>query len=56
MEIVFNLGETYVDQTITEWPDTDIESSYTFWASYMNLVQNTSLFLHGALKDDKEAR
>lgn len=56
VEIVFNLGETYVDQTITEWPDTDIESSYTFWASYMNLVQNTSLFLHGALKDDKEAR
>jgi hypothetical protein len=32
VEIVFNLGETYVDQTITEWPDTDIESSYTFWA------------------------
>jgi hypothetical protein len=56
VEIVFNLGETYVDQTITEWPDVNIESSYTFWASYMNLVQNTSLYLHGVLKGEQEVR
>jgi len=56
VEIVFRLGETHIDQTITEWPDEDIDSSYTFWASYMNLVQNTSLFLHGVLKGEQEAR
>lgn len=56
VEIVFHLGEGYVDQTITVWPDADIESSYTFWASYMNLVQNTSLYLHGTLKGETGAR
>jgi len=56
VEIAFSLGETYIDQTIMEWPDVDIESSYSFWASYMNLVQNTSLYLHGALKDDRNAQ
>ncbi len=55
-EIVFQLGETYVDQTITVWPDVDVESSSTFWASYMNLVQNTSLFLRGVLKEEQEAQ
>ena len=55
-EIVFDLGETYVDQTITVWPDVDVESSSTFWASYMNLVQNTSLFLRGVLQGEQEAR
>lgn len=50
VEITFNLGEGYVDQTVTEWPDLDIKSSTTFWASYMNLVQNTSLYLHATLK------
>jgi hypothetical protein len=52
VEIVFHLGEMYVDQTITTWPDSDIESSNTFWASYMLFVQNTSLYLRAALKDD----
>jgi len=46
-EIVFTLGEGYVDQVITTWPDNDIESSHTFYASYMNQVQNTSLYLRG---------
>jgi hypothetical protein len=43
--IVFTLGDYYVDQEITTWPDQDIDSSSSFWASYMNQVQNTSLFL-----------
>ena len=45
MEIVFSVGNSYIDQTITTWPDVDIESSSSFWASYMNQVQNTSLFI-----------
>ena len=55
-EIVYHLGENYVDQTITTWPDADIESSHTIWASYMLFVQNTSLFLHGTLKDDPQSK
>jgi hypothetical protein len=55
-EIIFHLGETYVDQTITIWPDADIESSRTFWASYMLLVQNTSLYLRAALKGEPQTR
>jgi hypothetical protein len=51
VEIAFHLGDTYVDQTITTWPDSDIQSSRTFWASYMLFVQNTSLYLRGLLKD-----
>ena len=54
-EIRFSLGETYVDQTITVWPDVDVESSSTFWASYMNFVQNTSLYLRGALQGEQES-
>ena len=49
-EIVFTIADSYVDQTITTWPDHDINSSHTFYASYMNQVQNTSLFLHGILQ------
>jgi hypothetical protein len=45
MEIVFRVGESHIDQTITTWPDQDIESSSSFWASYMNQVQYTSLFI-----------
>lgn len=44
-EISFHLGEYYIDQTITFWPDIDIEYSNAFFASYMNQVQNTSLYL-----------
>jgi len=54
VEIVFQLGDTYVDQTITTWPDIDLTESSTFWASYMNFVQNTSLYLHGRLKDETQ--
>ncbi|MDD2762851.1 MAG: hypothetical protein PHE83_02620 [Opitutaceae bacterium] len=56
IEIVFHLGETHVDQTITTWPDADIEFSHTFWASYLHLVQNTSLYLRAALKDEPQTR
>lgn len=55
-EIVFRLSDTHVDQSITLWPDRDVESSSTFWASYMNMVQNTSLFVHGALEGEGEKR
>ena len=54
VEIVFQLGDDCVDQTITTWPDSDVAESSTFWASYMNLVQNTSLFLRGMPKDETE--
>ncbi len=56
VEIVYRLGESYIDQTITTWPDTDIESSRTFWASYMLFLQNTSLYLRASLKDDPQMR
>lgn len=49
-EIVFTIADSYIDQTITTWPDHDINSSHTFYASYMNQGQNTSLFLHGILQ------
>lgn len=55
-EIVFELGETWVDQTVTVWPDVNIKIFYALWASYMNLVQNTSLYLRGVLKGEQEAR
>ena len=51
VEITFHLGDTHIDQTITTWPDSDIQSSRTFWASYMLFVQNTSLYLRGLLED-----
>ncbi len=56
MEITFTVSASGVDQVITTWPDVDIESSHTFWASYMNLVQNTSLYLRAALKGESETR
>jgi hypothetical protein len=55
-EVVFRLSDTQVDQSITVWPDRDVESSSTFWASYMNLVQNTSLFVRGVLEGEGEKR
>jgi len=51
-EITYRLGDCWIDQTITLWPDTDIRSSHTFWASYMLFVRNTSLYLRAALQDD----
>jgi len=54
IEVLFELGPSYVQQTITVWPDIDIQSSSTFWASYMNLVQNTSLYLLGSLNDSSK--
>ncbi len=50
-EIEFRLGDRCIDQTITTWPDSDIQSSNTFWASYLLFVQNTSLYLRGCLYD-----
>jgi hypothetical protein len=47
---VYSLRDPYVDLAVTFSPDGEIESSSTFWASYMNQVQNTSLFLRGAVK------
>ncbi len=55
-EITFALGECCVDQAITTWPDQDITFSTHFYASYMNQVQNTSLFLRGRLEGEKGAR
>ena len=55
-EITFALGESCVDQAITVWPDQDITFSTHFYASYMNQVQNTSLFLRGRLEGEEEAR
>lgn len=53
-EILFRLGDYYVDQEITFWPDNDIDSSSSFWASYMNQVQNTSIFLRPPADDLQE--
>jgi hypothetical protein len=53
-EILFRLGDYYVDQEITFWPDQDIDSSSSFWASYMNQVQNTSIFLRTPAHDLQE--
>jgi len=55
-EISFSLGDSCVDQTIVTWPDDDIQSSHHFYASYMNQVQNTSLFLRGRLEGEDEIR
>lgn len=55
-EILFELGDSHLDQTITVWPDHDIARSKTFWASYMNQVQNTSLFLRGRPESDAGPR
>jgi hypothetical protein len=56
IEIVYRLAETHIDQNIATWPDADIESSRTFWASYMLFIRNTSLYLRAALKDDPAMR
>ena len=50
-EITYHLEDDHIDQTITTWPDSDIQSSSTFWASYMLFVQNTSLYLRGKTCD-----
>lgn len=52
-EIYFTLGTNYIDQTITFWPDIDLEYADAFFASYMNSVQNTSLFLRRYKASDK---
>ncbi|MHC4295135.1 MAG: hypothetical protein ACYSTL_06075, partial [Planctomycetota bacterium] len=53
VEIKFKLNRnSTIDQTITTWPDHDVNSTLMLFASYMNLVQNTSLFLRGV----REAR
>ena len=52
-EVVFTLHGQYVDQVITCWPDHDIGSSSSFWASYMNQVQYTSLFLRAPPQEDQ---
>ncbi|MFC2125760.1 hypothetical protein ACFLU5_13210 [Bacteroidota bacterium] len=44
-EIYFKLGAYFIDQTITFWPNIDLTYADAFFASYMNSVQNTSLFL-----------
>jgi hypothetical protein len=54
--VAFALGDSCVDQTITAWPDHDITYSNHFYASYMNQVQNTSIFLRGRLEGEAEAR
>lgn len=47
----YSVRQPYVDLTVTFWPDVDVASSRSFWASYMNQVQNTSLFLRGAVRE-----
>jgi hypothetical protein len=54
MEAVYTLHDPYVDLTVTFWPDVEIASSSTFWASYLNQVQNTSLFLRGTTGESRE--
>jgi len=56
VEVTFHLGDSCIDQSITTWPDSDIQSSSTFWASYLLFVQNTSLYLRGRLHHDGETR
>ena len=51
METVYTLGKTYVDMTCMFWADNDVKQIKTFWASYMNQVQNTSLFLRAKLDE-----
>ncbi len=52
----YRLADPYLDHTFTIWPDHDIRASGTFWASYMNQVQNTSLFLRARLDGDVDQR
>ena len=52
MEMLFKVGDSYIDETISTWPDHDIEYSSSFFASYMNQVQNTSIFLRTPGKDE----
>jgi hypothetical protein len=52
-EIAYSLGKYYIDQSITFWPDIDLKSSTAFFASYMNLVQNTSLYLRRPQNSEK---
>jgi hypothetical protein len=56
VEAVYSLHDPYVDLAVTFWPDVEIASSSTFWASYLNQVQNTSLFLRGTTGESQERR
>jgi hypothetical protein len=56
IQIDFAVGETHIDQTITTWPDQDIQSSKALWASYMNNVQNTSIYLRGLVDGESTPR
>ncbi|MHC4295473.1 MAG: hypothetical protein ACYSTL_07790, partial [Planctomycetota bacterium] len=55
VEIVYTLGKTYVDMSCSVWADGDVQQIKTFWASYMNQVQNTSLYLRGKLNEAEAA-
>jgi len=50
--IDFTLGDHYVDQTFTAWPGEDIQSSDLLFASYLNQVQNTSIYLRGLVEGE----
>jgi len=50
METIYTLGETHVDMSCTMSPDRDVTAMKTFWASYINQVQNTSLYLRAKLE------
>ena len=56
VETTFTLGETCVDMTCTVWADGDVRQIGTFWASYMNQVQNTSLYLRASLEEGAAPR
>ncbi|MBI2516308.1 MAG: hypothetical protein HYV95_05275 [Opitutae bacterium] len=56
VELIYRLGPDHIDLTFTTWPIADIESSHTFWASYMLFVQNTSLYLRASLQGDPQTR
>jgi hypothetical protein len=54
--IDFTLSENCVDQAFTAWPDSDIQSSDLLFASYMNQVQNTSLYMRGVVEGESSPR
>jgi hypothetical protein len=55
METTFALGQTYVDMACTVWADNDANQITTHIASFMNQVQNTSIYLRGKLEEDASA-
>ena len=54
--IDFTLADHFVDQVFTAWPDEDIESSDLVFASYLNQVQNTSIYLRGLARGESAPR